>query len=64
MWGKVRATTDLAEIVAQFISYFYRLRDENISNMEDGCRMGGMLPGSLWIRRQTAEIDVDVIEET
>jgi len=42
VWGKVRATTDLAEIVAQFISYFYRLRDENISNMEDGCRMGGM----------------------
>jgi len=42
VWRKVRTTTDLAEIITQFISDLERIRNEGISNMEDRGRMGGM----------------------
>lgn len=60
----MRVITDLAEIVTH-ISVATWIRNEIISNMEDGTGWRRNMPGCLWIRRQTAETDVvDVIQET
>lgn len=43
---KVRATSDMANIVTQFIGDLKRVRYERISNMKDG--LDGGLSDSLW----------------